>query len=259
MRRPTITVAVPAYNAERWIGEALAAVLAQTDPPDEVVVVDDGSTDGTVGEVERFGASVRLVRQANGGCPAAFNRAFAEARGDYVALCPADDVWEPRKLEWQREALAAHPEIDVAFGAARTFGLSEADFRRPPADGLLDRAALTRAMYERNVVADPGAVVRRALHERLGGFRDLIGEDYEFWMRALRAGAVFWYDPRLLVRLRAHGGNLSAQALAIWRTNLRVHREFAPDVRDPALVARALARDVWSVARCRVGLALRAA
>ena len=78
-------------------------------------------------------------------------------------------------------------------------------------------------MYRRNLIADPSAVVRRSLYLDLGGYEPLVGEDYEFWMRALAAGATFHFDPRLVVRLREHGGNLSYRALDIWETNHLIH------------------------------------
>src|SRR4051812_2174342 len=113
---PTICVVVPAHNERRWIAETLESVVAQTRPADEIVVVDDGSTDDTGEQVERFGDAVRLVRQANAGCAAAFNTGFAGTSADFVALCPADDVWEPHKLEWQHEVLVQNLEVDVVFG-----------------------------------------------------------------------------------------------------------------------------------------------
>ncbi len=255
MTAPTISVAIPAYQAERWLAETLESVLAQTSAPDEVVVVDDGSTDGTADVARSFGAAVRLVSQPNGGPAAAYNRGFRESTGDYVAMCPADDVWDPLKLERQREALAARPEIDVAFGGARYFGLEEHDYARPPQEGLLDPESFFRTMYRADYIAAPTAVVRSELFQRLGGFReDLACEDYEFWMRALKAGAVFFYDPRLLVHLRQHGGNLSSQALPMWEMNHRIHTLYATDLGDDDLARRTLAEDLRTIGRCRLGL-----
>ncbi len=252
---PTISVAMPAYQAERWIGETLESVLAQTAPPDEVVVVDDGSTDATAEIARGFGAPVRVVQQPNGGASAAYNRAFRESSGSYVAMCPADDLWEPRKLELQLEVLSAHPEVDVAFGGARYFGIAEHDYVTPSTAGILDPSSFLRQMYVADLVPAPTAVVRRALFDRLGGFReDLACEDYEFWMRALRHDAVFFHDPRLLVRLRQHGGNLSAQAVSMWEMNRQVHELYAPDLGDERLARRTLAHDLRTIARARLGL-----
>lgn len=255
MTAPSISVGMPAYNAERWIGETLETVLGQTSPAEEIIVVDDGSTDQTAAVARSFGDPVRVVRQSNGGPSAAYNRAFAEATTDYVAMCPADDLWEPSKLEWQRAALAADPRIDVACGGARTFGLEQIDFPRSSCTGMCNPETLRRELYDVDLIAAPTAVVRRELHARLGAFReDLACEDYEFWLRALRARANFFFDPRLMVHLRMHGGNLSSQALAMWEMNHRIHRMYADDVADSALVERTLARDLRTIGRCRLGL-----
>ena len=251
---PTISVVVPAYNEERYIAEALDAILAQTAWPLEVIVVDDGSTDGTAEVVGRYGDRVRLIAQENRGCPEAFDTGFREAAGDFVALCPADDVWEPRKLEWQREALARHPEVDVSFGAAERFGLASGDHLRPRSTGVLDARAFAREMFPENLIPDPSAVVRRSLYLELGGYEPLVGEDYEFWMRALSAGATFYFEPRLLVRLREHGGNLSYRGLEIWETKHLIHDRYADLAGDPELVRRTLAHDLLMIGYCRAAL-----
>ena len=251
---PTISVVVPAYNEERYIAEALDAVLAQTDPPLELIVVDDGSTDGTAEIVRTYGERVRLIEQENRGCPGAFDTGFQQAAGDFIALCPADDVWEPRKLEWQREVLARHPDVDVTFGAAERFGLASGPHHRPQGAGVLDTRAFAREMYPENLIADPSAVVRRSLYFDLGGYEPLVGEDYEFWMRALSAGATFHFDPRLIVRLREHGGNLSYRALEIWETKHLIHERYADLAGDPELVRRTLAHDLLMIGYCRAAL-----
>jgi glycosyltransferase involved in cell wall biosynthesis len=251
---PTISVVVPAYNEERHIAEALDSVLAQTRSPLEVIVVDDGSTDGTLAVVDRYRERVRVVQQENRGCPGAFDTGFREAKGEFVALCPADDVWESEKLEWQQNALRQQPELDVVFGAARRFGLGKGDHLRPARSGVLDGRWFTREMYRRNLIPDPSAVVRRSLYLDLGGYEPLVGEDYEFWMRALASGAVFYFDPRLVVRLREHGGNLSYRGLDIWETNHLIHRRYAKLAGDPELVRRTLAHDLLMIGYCQAAL-----
>jgi O-antigen/teichoic acid export membrane protein/GT2 family glycosyltransferase len=250
MAYPSISVAVPAYNAAPWIATTIDSVLAQTCPPLEIVVVDDGSTDRTVEELERFGSQVRVIRQDNRGPSAAYNRAFAAATGDYIAMCPADDVWEPHKLQWQGEVLAAHPEVDIAFGHAREFGLSEEEYDRPPGRGILDNRAFCRAMFETCLIPAPTALIRRELYERLGPFReDLACEDYEFWMRALAADAVFHYEPRLLVNFRRHGGNVSSRLLDMREMAHEVHRLYAEEVADRAFAKSVLAGDLRQIGR----------
>ncbi len=110
--RPFISVIVPTYNRSRQVQAALKSVLAQTYPEFEVIVIDDGSTDGTGEAVQRFvsqqggnGKPIRYFFQINQGQSAARNKGFAEARGRWIAFLDSDDVWVPEKLEWQWRAI----------------------------------------------------------------------------------------------------------------------------------------------------------
>lgn len=242
---PSISAVVAAYQAEEWIAEALESILGQSRPPAEVVVVDDGSTDGTARELERFADRVRVIRQPNGGCPAAFNTAFAAARGDFVALCGSDDVWSPRKLEWQAEAIEAHPEADVLCGHAVLIGDRTGEYPRPPGEGLLDSDALKDALYRECVICAPSVTIRRSLFERLGPFVENFGaDDYEYWFRCLRAGARFHYDPRTLLSWRQHESNLTQQTDFMDESARQVRSWYAADVGD-----RAIAEDHFRTGR----------
>jgi glycosyltransferase involved in cell wall biosynthesis len=101
LARPTVSVVVPCYNAAAFLEESLGSALAQTYPPLEVIVVDDGSTDDSATVAAALGPRVRVIRQDNRGESAARNRAIDEARGEWVAFLDADDVWRPTKLERQ--------------------------------------------------------------------------------------------------------------------------------------------------------------
>jgi teichuronic acid biosynthesis glycosyltransferase TuaG len=249
---PSIAVVMPAYNAAQWIDETLASVLAQVRSADELIVVDDGSTDDTAARARAH--RVTVLTQPNRGPAAAYNAGFDAARADYAAMCPADDIWHPHKLEWQAQALAQNPSIDILFTKARYFGRQEADHPHPERPGVQEPRAFLRAMYAANLIPAPTAVVRLALHRELGRFDEsLPSEDYEFWLRALRAGATFAYDERTLVQLRQHGANVSSRALAIWEMNHRVRTRYAPDLADPQLTRELLARDLREIARCRFG------
>src|SRR5262249_59293001 len=100
---PTISVVIPCYNGARFLRETLASVLAQTLPPLEVLVIDDGSTDDSGAVAESFGPPVRVIRQPNQGESVARNRGIEEAKGEWVGFLDADDLWNPDKLErqWQ--------------------------------------------------------------------------------------------------------------------------------------------------------------
>lgn len=119
MSRPTITALIDSYNYARFIGNAIESVLAQDFPVEqlEVLVVDDGSTDDTRGVVAQFGDRVRYLYKRNGGQASALNLGFQEARGKYVALLDADDVWLPGKLRRVVETFDARPAAGMVYHA----------------------------------------------------------------------------------------------------------------------------------------------
>jgi glycosyltransferase involved in cell wall biosynthesis len=247
---PSISVVIPAYNAERFIAESVTAVLYQTRPPHEVIVVDDGSTDGTVAELRQFGSEIQLFTQRNAGAGGAYTRGFGIARSTYVARCDADDVWEPGKLERQERVLDEWPSVDVAFGAAVNFGVFDGPWDPPPHQGLLDTVTFARDMYRLDFVCASTAIVRRRLFERLGAF---VGhhpcEDYEYWLRALKSDAQFYYDPVALVRYRRHTSNVTNDLLRMYRGIYQVHTWHADLVDDPRFVRGVLADDRFRIAR----------
>ncbi len=205
-----VTVLVPAFNEEAHLAATLASVRAQTRPPFEIVVVDDGSTDRTAEIAEGFGA--RVVRQANRGISAARNRGLAEARGDYVALLDGDDLWEPERLAWFERARVARPD-GAFFFADHTIdedGVPNAPshLRATPrylalargalAPGIVEiaRGDLARALAYGNFLATSTIVVRRELvraHDLrfdealpLRTAAHQVSEDVEWYLRVLR-------------------------------------------------------------------------
>jgi glycosyltransferase involved in cell wall biosynthesis len=106
MNAETVSVVIPCYNGARFLRDTVGSVLAQTLPPLEVIVVDDGSTDDSAAVAESFGSPVRVIRQPNRGESVARNRGIAEARGDWVAFLDADDLWLPEKLAEQAKLMA---------------------------------------------------------------------------------------------------------------------------------------------------------
>jgi glycosyltransferase involved in cell wall biosynthesis len=120
-------VVIPAFNAERTLRETLESVLAQTVAAAEIVVVDDGSTDGTADLAASVSPRIRVVRQANAGPGAATSRGIHELRSPLVATVDADDIWLPTKMEIQLQALAADPEIALVSAKMRQFRHGQID------------------------------------------------------------------------------------------------------------------------------------
>jgi glycosyltransferase involved in cell wall biosynthesis len=110
-----ISVVIAAYNASATLGRAIQSVLVQTRPADEIIVVDDGSTDGTADAARQFGSGVRVISQSNGGASVARNTGIQNACGDWIAFLDADDEWLPEKLSMQDEWFRKHPDADWGY------------------------------------------------------------------------------------------------------------------------------------------------
>jgi glycosyltransferase involved in cell wall biosynthesis len=110
-----VSVVIPAYNASTTIDAAVESVLAQTAAPDEILVMDDGSTDGTFRRLEAFQPKIRIFRQSNRGVAYARNVLCQRAQGDVIAFLDSDDIWHPRYLQTQLEAMKKHPDVAAAF------------------------------------------------------------------------------------------------------------------------------------------------
>ena len=111
MQSMTISVVIPAYNAETYIARSIDSVLNQARPVDEIIVVDDGSADATAEIIKRYGEKVRYIHQPNAGVSAARNAGIQAATGDWIAFLDADDEWLPEKIKLQTEQLARNPDL----------------------------------------------------------------------------------------------------------------------------------------------------
>lgn len=196
---PRFSVVIPAYNAERTIGETIGSVLAQTAADLELIVVDDGSSDSTpelVAGIANADPRVRLVRQPNAGTAGARNTGIAEATAPYVSFVDNDDLWMPTYLESMGAALDA--DATAGFAYCDAYALDDATLRlrrrtelesRPPPPPGASRDEILVALGSANFVMS-SATVRREVLTELGGFRtDVYGvDDLDLWFRILLAG-----------------------------------------------------------------------
>jgi glycosyltransferase involved in cell wall biosynthesis len=199
-----ISALIPTYNRRAFTCRAIESVFAQTLPVDEVIVVDDGSTDGTADEIfGRYGSRVKLLRQKNAGVSAARNSAIRIARGEWLAFLDSDDVWSPRKLELQFDAISAlgANEFGACFTDCIFEGNAEMKLSAFKEAGLESRSIFgtledpARYVLARHpVIFVQNLVVRRSLIEELGGFDEdmVISEDTDILFRlALRTKVCF--------------------------------------------------------------------
>lgn len=201
MLNPLVSVIMPAYNAAPYVREAIESVFTQAYEPIELVVVDDGSVDGTADIVKSFPA-VTYVFQTNAGSGAARNRAIQKARGEFFTFLDADDRFAPGRLVLQKEALDADPGLDMVFGMVREFISPELDEAtkssiRPP-------AAEPMPFMSPNVM-----LIRRAAFERVGPFSTAlrVGVTVDWMARGSEAGLRHASVPQVVLERRLHTQN----------------------------------------------------
>jgi glycosyltransferase involved in cell wall biosynthesis len=215
MSETLISVIVPAYNRERHLGAALASIVSQGHRPLEIVVVDDGSTDGTA-DVARSFPLVHHVYQRNQGPPAARNTGLAHCHGALIAFLDADDLWPAGKLERQVDHLAKNPGLSCVLGRMRNF--LDAGVERPdwiPAS----------AMTEDSEALSLGAgLIRRDAFELIGGFDvgHRFGDDLDWFIRLREAGLRMAVLPEILLLRRIHSDNISRDQRSLAHQYLRI-------------------------------------
>lgn len=261
----SLSVVIPCYNAERYIGATIDSVLAQGHADLEIIVVDDGSKDGSVALVRDRFPMVRLVEQANQGVAAARNNGIACAGGHWIAFVDADDLWLPGKLEVQFAAMAAAPACRMSYTAWQVWDCAEPT----PSAAFLARLEATARDEDRwagasgwiypkllldCVVWTSTVLVERALLAETGVFDPglRIGEDYDLWLRASRLTPILRVA-RPLALYRMHTGSITRSAPTDNYRATVVNRALAqwgldsPDGArgDPAAIRQMLAKS-WS-------------
>lgn len=278
---PKVSVVVCAYNAQKYLSETIESVLAQTFRDFELVIVDDGSTDGTEALVRSYLGRGPIVyhKQANAGFGAARNKAVELARAEWIAIIDHDDVCLPERLERQYEAASRHPEAGLIFSNSEYFLDDGSIFRRqfdsfdPCGSDLGPGKAAELLLIEDCFVDSETAFFRKAEALAAGGFPTEYRyvNDYEFFLR-MGARSAFVALPDVLSRWRVHPGQLSHTAsdtmvrehialLSHWTKDGRLSarsRRIA-SLRLGAYLARALRRPALRAEFGAASLAARAA
>ncbi len=216
MKKPKVSVIIPAYNHERYVGEAIQSVLDQTYQEFELIIINDGSTDSTEAEILKFKDDrIRYYSHENRGLSATLNRGIELAGGEYFNFLPSDDAFFPEKLEVQLKAFEGNPDLGVIFSYPQLIDAQGREIRDDPAAQwpivpYETKEEIFPALFERNFLSAPTALVRMECFKKAGRFDESLryAQDYDLWMRILK-----YYDARLirrpLVKYRWHGENLT--------------------------------------------------
>jgi glycosyltransferase involved in cell wall biosynthesis len=202
MNPTIISCIVPVYNGETYLGEAIESILRQSYRPIEIIIADDGSTDGTATVAGRYGKQIRYLRQANAGPAAARNLGLSAAAGEFVGFLDADDLWHPEKLARQMACL--QDALDYCVSHVQNFWIPE----------LIEEE--NRFRDHRMSKALPGYVTgtllaRRDCFNAVGHFNTAIqhADDTEWFLRANERGTAMKLLPDVLLYRRLHYTNLS--------------------------------------------------
>ena len=217
---PHVSVIIPAYNAERYIADTVRSALDQTYRDLEVIVIDDGSRDRTLEELDQFGSRIRVHQQANAGVSRARNHGARLATGEWVAFLDADDLWLPEKIARQ----LACTGVPMTFTNRYNFGVL---------DGLPELHSLVQPMRggdvfvpllrEGNFITSATVMLRRELFEQMGGFYTGLNgtEDWDLWIRIAEQHHIgFVNEP--LVRYRLHAAGISRNYERMSRDRMEV-------------------------------------
>jgi len=203
MDNPTVSVVIAAYNSAGCLRDAVESVRRQTYQDFEVVVVDDGSTDNTWGIIEELQASwpkLRGIRAEHGGTPVNKNRGIAAARGPWIALLDADDLWRPDKLQRCMDYLAEHPELSIVYTP-----MTPTRMDGTPMSGHSKKChggRITEHLFNSIFVHDPAVVFHRRVVQTCGALDESIpvGSGHEFWLRVSTKFEFGLIDEPLAVR-----------------------------------------------------------
>ena len=225
------SVIVPAYNSSIYIQQALESLLQQSILPEEILVIDNGSTDETVAVVRKFGTPVRLLREPCKGASFARNRGIYEARGDLIAFLDADDVSLPLRIEKQRQVFMENPATALVFSA-----MAYANAELHPLGSLARceqfcEKGFFGQLLERNQIGSTSvAMVRKSRLLEVGGFDVNIthNEEYDLWLRLASLHPVKYLD-EVLVHYRIHGSNISHQREAQRANEKKALEKYSPE------------------------------
>jgi len=200
---PVVSIIIPCYNGERYVVESINSALDQRDAACEVIVIDDGSTDGSLEVIKSFGERIRWESGPNRGGGAARNRGLELARGEWIKFHDADDVLLPECVANQMIHSASLAEMELSFG----YGVDLASKQRVSTLGPAADAEMVAFCFSHDILT-PTVLHRRSVLQEIGGFDESLaaGQEWNLHMRLALAGYRFIYVDACLFRYRHHFG-----------------------------------------------------
>jgi hypothetical protein len=211
---PLVSVVLPVYNGERFVAEAVGSIRAQGYPSLEIIIIDDGSTDGTEAAVRRLPGEVHYFKQENLGPAAARNRGIRDAAGDFVAFLDVDDLWPPHALNLLMDGLLRHPELDLVQGYSQVMEFD-------PASGTYEYRGNPKESFPYSIST---AVYRKRVFDRVGLFDKtlLYGEDSDWFNRANELQVPMKRVEAVTLHVRRHGKNMTHEKTLVELNMLKV-------------------------------------
>jgi glycosyltransferase involved in cell wall biosynthesis len=195
-----ISVIIPTYNSAEYLPGAVESIRKQTVPPQEIIIVDDGSTDHTKQVVEKFKNDITYIHQKNSGPASARNRALKEVKGNYITFLDADDLWHPQKLENQIGKFRKINDLGITLG----FSFQD-EFR-----SISDINPVKAKLHAKFILLLGSGLIKRSVFEEVGNFDEdlIIGDDTDWFIRAREKGILISIQRELVLYYRSHNESL---------------------------------------------------
>lgn len=242
-----ISVIIPTYNSKDFLPEAVASVLNQTYKNWELIIIDDGSTDGTEGSIKKIvnkADKINYFHKINGGQASARNYGISKSKGELIAFLDADDVWEKNKLEIQISTLKKI-DADIIFTGSLAFGNYNGSYIGLPENqrGIQSGETMFKELWYNCGITNSSVLIKKNSLVQLGGLdesQELRGsEDYEYWLRMAKKNMTFFGIDQALVRYRIHPLSTSSNHYRMTLGKLLIYNRYDIDwVKDVYLVER---------------------
>ncbi len=223
-----------AYNTEAYISQAIESVLAQTHADLEIIIVNDGSKDGTLKIVEAYAKKdprIVVITQANQGVSAARNTGLRAAQGDYFCFFDSDDIMLPTKVASQLAFLESNQSADFVYSNAYYFIDGADDIYRHDLATASGSQVYAKLLQQGNFIYTGTVFFKRSVFDKFGGFDETLRstEEFDYWLTLSQHGVVFMHQDAYLTLCRSRGNGLTSDSVTMYATAVAVFEKHLPD------------------------------